>query len=130
MSLQFLSHRWDVECIANGLIVRLSQEDLHSTAISILVDELYELALEHGRANLYVDFANVRRLASIVFGKLISLDRKLRDVDCRLVLCNVDPAVYQAFRAARLTENLDVRLPGDNGFDSHSALETAMSSDL
>jgi anti-anti-sigma factor len=126
MSLQFLSHRWDVESIDNGLVVRLSQQDLDSKSISILVDELFELVQEYGRPNLYVDFANVRRLASIVFGKLISLDRKLRHVDCCLILCNVEPAVYQAFRAARLTENLDVRLRREEKFDSQLALEAAM----
>ena len=109
MALQFLSHNWEVAHVDDGILVTLSQRELDSQAIWILVDELFELALESGRPNLYVDFANVRHLAGIVFGKLITLDKKLREVDCRLILCNVDRFLYQSFRAARLTENLDIR---------------------
>jgi anti-anti-sigma factor len=109
MALQFLSYNWEVENVDDGIMVTLSQRELDSKAIWILVDELFELALESGQQNLYVDFAHVRHLAGIVFGKLITLDKKLRDVDCRLVLCNVDRSLYQSFRAARLTDNLDIR---------------------
>jgi anti-anti-sigma regulatory factor len=109
MSLQFLSCSWEVQHVDSGIMVTLSQEDWDSKAIWVLFDELFELALEHGQPNLYVDFGNVRRLAGIVFGKLITLDRKLREVDCRLVLCNVEQALYQSFRAARLTENLEIQ---------------------
>jgi anti-anti-sigma regulatory factor len=110
MALQFVSHNWQVEHIENGIVVILSQQELDSRAIWILVDELFELAQESGQPNLYVDFGNVRRLANIVFGKLITLDKKLRDVDCRLILTNVNAFVYQSFRAGRLTENLDIRV--------------------
>ena len=106
MSLQFLSQRWEVTTTASGLTVTIAQQELDSNAIWILFDELYQLALEYGKPNLLVDFKNVRRLANIGFGKLITLDKKLRDVDCRLVLSNVNPALYKALQAARLTENL------------------------
>jgi anti-anti-sigma factor len=109
MSLQFLSHAWEVGTVDSGIVVTLNQQDLDSKAIWVLVDELFELALEHGEPNLYVDFGNVRSVASIVFGKLITLDKKLRNVDCRLVLCNVNSFLYRLFRAARLTENLVIR---------------------
>jgi anti-anti-sigma regulatory factor len=109
MLLPLLSDEWLVERLENGIRVTLNQQELDSKTIWILVDELFELVLKTGQTNLYVDFGNVRRLASIVFGKLITLDKKLRAMDCRLILCNVDPFVYQSFRAARLTENLDIR---------------------
>jgi anti-anti-sigma regulatory factor len=108
MSLQFLSCSWQVENVASGIMVKLAQEEWDSKAVWVLFDELFEVALEHGQPNLYVDFGNVRRVAGIVFGKLITLDKKLRKVDCQLVLCNVEPALYQSFRAARLTENLTI----------------------
>jgi anti-anti-sigma factor len=109
MSLQFLSCSWEVETVDSGILVRLSQEELDSKAVWVLFDELFELALENGQPNLFVDFGNVRRLAGIVFGKLITLDKKLREVDCRLILCNVHPSLYQTFRAARLTDNLEIQ---------------------
>jgi anti-anti-sigma factor len=110
MALQFVSHNWQVEHVDDGLTVTLSQQELDSKAVWILVDELFELAQESGKPNLYVDFGNVRRIASVVFGKLITLDKRLREVDCRLILCNVDAFVYESFRSVRLTENLDIRV--------------------
>jgi anti-anti-sigma factor len=109
MALTLLSRNWDVEQVSDGIRIALRQQELDSKAIWVLFDELFELAVESGKPHLYVDLQNVRSLASIVFGKLITLDKKLRDVDCRLILCNPDPFVYQSFRAARLTENLDIR---------------------
>ncbi len=109
MALQFLSHNWQVENLEDGIVVALSQQALDSKTIWILVDELVELAHENGKPILYVDFSQVRRIASILFGKLITLDRKLREMDCHLILCNLDPFVYESFRMARLTENLDIR---------------------
>ena len=103
MSLQFLSH--EVTSTASGLTFTIAQQELDSNAIGILFDELYQLALEYGKPNLLVDFKNVRCLANIGFGKLITLNKKLREVDCRLVLCNVDPSLYKAFQSARLTKN-------------------------
>jgi anti-anti-sigma regulatory factor len=109
MALQVLSEFWSADAVHDGVVVELSQEVLDSRAVWVLFDELFELAVDSGLSTLYVDFQNVRRLASIVFGKLITLDKKLRDIDCRLIICNPDPFVYQSFRAARITENLDIR---------------------
>jgi anti-anti-sigma factor len=110
MSLQFLSHSWQVGCVDDGIMVTLSQQELDSKRLWAMADELFELAQENGQPNLYVDFTNVRSLASVIFSILVSLDKRLRDGGCRLILCNLDPFVYQSFRATGLTENLDIRV--------------------
>jgi anti-anti-sigma regulatory factor len=110
MSFVFLAHPWEVKNVDDGLMVTVSQNELDASTIAVLVDELVELARESGQGKLYVDFSQVRQLANIVFGKLITLDAKLRNMDCRLTLCNVQSYLYQSFQAARLTDNLDIRL--------------------
>jgi anti-anti-sigma factor len=108
----FLSHSWEVTNVDDGILVTIAHHELDAATIAVLVDDLCELARESGQPNLYVDFDQVRQLASIVFGKLISLDGRLREMGCRLVLCNLDPFLYQTLRATRLTDSLDVRVSG------------------
>jgi anti-anti-sigma regulatory factor len=110
MSLQLLSPAWEItNSDTEGVTVALEPEELDSKTVWVLFDELFELAMESLQSTLYVDCDNVRRVARIVFGKLITLDKKLRKSECRLVLCNVEPGLYRAFQAARLTENLEIR---------------------
>jgi anti-anti-sigma factor len=110
MSFHFLSHSWEVSNLEDGIMVTISQRELDASTVAVLVDELFELVRESGQSNLYVDFSNVRQLASIVFGKLITLDTLLRKMECRLILCNLDPFLYQSFQTTRLADNLDVRV--------------------
>jgi anti-anti-sigma factor len=109
MSLQFLSHSWQVENLEDGIMVTVHQQELDSRTLWILADELFELAQECGQPNLCVDFGKVYSLPSAVLGILIKLDKQLRNIWCRMILNKVGPLVYQSLRAARLTENLDIR---------------------
>jgi anti-anti-sigma factor len=99
MSLYTLSHLWEVEDVEDGISVRLTPRDLDVHTLSILADELTELALESGRPNLYLDFGRVNLLTSVVIGKLFAVDRRLREAGGRLVLCRLDPAVRGVFQA-------------------------------
>jgi anti-anti-sigma factor len=110
MSIHFLSHKWEVTNLDDGIEVTLHQQELDANTIADLVDELVELVRESGQSTLYVDFDNVRVLASIVFGKLITLDARLTKMACKLILCNMDSFIYQTFEATRLIDTLDIRL--------------------
>jgi anti-anti-sigma factor len=105
----FCCHSWEVRDMKDGTLVKLSYRDLDLETIPVLVDELFELVQESGQPNLYLDFAAIRVLPSVVMGKLISLEGKLREHGGRLVLTNIDPFVYQTFQATRLTDVLDIR---------------------
>lgn len=115
MSFHFVSHRWEIENVEDGMVVTVNPSDLDATHVSTQVDELFELMQESGQPNLYLDFINVHLAPSVVFGKLIALEGKLRQVGCRLVLCGVDAHLYDALQAAGLTDVFDVRisLPDD-----------------
>ena len=99
MSLYTLSHLWEVEDVEDGISVRLTHRDLDVQTLSILADELTEIALESGRPTLYLDFGRVNLLNSVVIGKLFAVDRRLREAGGRLVLCNLDSNVGGVFRA-------------------------------
>ena len=92
-----------------ALLIRLTNRDLDSETIPVLVDDLIEVVLESGHPNLYLDFSQIRMLASAILGKMLSLDTRLREHGGRLIVVNLDPQLYETFQATRLTEVLDVR---------------------
>jgi anti-anti-sigma factor len=110
MSFHFLSHPWDVRNVADGIFVTLTQRDLDRMTVSLMVDELYDLVLENGAANLYLEFEQVNYLASIVISKMIGLDARLRLVGGRLILSNLDPSLYETLQAACVADTLDIRV--------------------
>jgi anti-anti-sigma regulatory factor len=95
MSMHFVSHPWQVQDVEDGIIVKLTEQDLDSA----MVDELLDLALESGRPNLCLDLLEVRAISGTVAAKLFSLDRRLRRAGSRLVLCNLAPLLCEALQA-------------------------------
>jgi len=90
MSLHFVSHRWEVEDFEDGTLVRLARQDLDELNAAQLVDELFDLACDLGRAHLYLDFTGTGQLPRLVAGQLFALERRLRGIGGRLRLCNLD----------------------------------------
>jgi len=104
MSLQILSHPWDVQRVDDGILVKLSHQDLDLPSLTVLAEELFDLALESSGTVLYLDFAEVDCLASLVVGKLYALDRRLHEVGGRLVLCNLNPGIEELLQAESWSE--------------------------
>lgn len=66
------------------------------------------LALAEGETGrLILNFQGVETIASTMLGKLITLDRKLRERGQRLVLCRLEPSLQDVFRVS----NLDAFFP-------------------
>ena len=99
MSLYVLSHLWEVKDVEDGTSVKLTHRDLDVHTLSILADELAELALESHQPNLYLDFGKVNLLNTVVIGKLFAVDRRLREEGGRLILSNLSPALREVFQA-------------------------------
>lgn len=107
--LHFCTHPWEVQDLEDGTLVVFSQRDLDPESVAVLVDDLYELVLESGRPNLYLDFGRIHLLATMVIGKLISLDKKLQTHGGKLILGNVKPDLHEILRTIRLADVLEVR---------------------
>ena len=99
MSLYVLSHFWEVQDVEDGTSVKITHRDLDVNTLSILTDELFELAHESGQQNLYLDFGNVKFMNTVVMGKLFAVNRRLREGGGRLVLTNLDPIHREVFQA-------------------------------
>lgn len=110
MAFHFCSHAWEVRDMQDGTLVRLSPRDLDPETVSVIVDELFELVQESGQPRLYLNFAEIRQIASVVIGKLLALNARLREHGGRLILLDVNPFPYETMQAARINEVLDIRV--------------------
>jgi len=48
-------------------------------------------------AEVLLNFKNVEFLSSAALGKLITMNRKLQSAGGKLVLCEIDPQIYEVF---------------------------------
>lgn len=110
MAFHFCTHSWEVSQIDDGTLIVMTQSDLDLATVPLLVDDLIETVHESGQPNLYLDFSKVRLISSVVIGKMVAVNDRLREHGGRLIMLGLHPVHYQMFQATRLTETLDVRL--------------------
>jgi anti-anti-sigma factor len=111
MSFHFCTHTWEVRDIDDGTLIMMTQRDLDMETVPLLVEDLFEIVQESGQPNLYLDFSKVQLIASVVIGKMIAVNEKLREHGGRLIVLGLDPVHYEMFQATRLTDMLDIRRP-------------------
>jgi anti-anti-sigma factor len=99
MSLYILAHPWQVQDVADGTLVPISHRDLDVETLSIFADELCELAHENNLPRLYLDFQRVTSLTSVALGKLFAVNRRLKDIGVRLIVCNLSPELQAILHA-------------------------------
>lgn len=66
--------------------------------------ELYSVVEEHGCINVVLDFSNVTKIESVLLSPLISMDKKIKAANGRLVLCSLCADVYEYFVITKLTK--------------------------
>jgi anti-sigma B factor antagonist len=109
MVLQSQSQAWEVQELDDGTLVKVTHRDLDAGTAMLLFDDLLELAHESCHPNLFLDFGGVDYLSSAVLGRLILLDRRLRDAGGRLSLFSLNPQVKELLYSCRFDDLLDVR---------------------
>jgi hypothetical protein len=93
--------RGDLRC------VRLRQTRIEEASIDGLGDELIAAASEEGCARLALSLGPQPPdcLYSIFLGKLIAVQRQLRDMGRTLLLCEAGPEVQAIFAACKLVDH-------------------------
>lgn len=84
--------------------------------IQAIGDQLFSLVDELGRRKVLLNFRNVEFLSSAALGKLITLDRKLKAVKGKLILCSIAKEIQEVFEITRL----------DRVFTMHKDEQTAL----
>jgi anti-sigma B factor antagonist len=95
--------RLEVEDIGDVTVVKfVDRRILDEQNIQVIGDQLFSLVDEVGRRKVLLNFANVEFLSSAALGKFITLQKKLHAANGRLILCNIDPEIYEVFEITKL----------------------------
>jgi anti-sigma B factor antagonist len=92
-------------------------EDLR---IQELGQELIQLVEVDKQRKLVLNFSKVDFLSSAALGKLITLDRKMKNYNGSLKLCCIRPEIYEVFVITKLNRLFDIK---EEEADALAALE-------
>ena len=103
MSSQPRRRRLELEDIGDVTVVNfVDRKILDEQNIQIIGEQLFGLVDEEGRRKLLLNFGNVEYLSSAALGKFITLNKKVNAAGGRLILCNIDPQIYEVFEITKL----------------------------
>jgi len=110
MASQPRKRRLEVEDIGDVTVVNFTDRKiLDEQNIQLIGEQLFSLVDESGRKKVLLNFGNVEYLSSAALGKLITLNKKLQGVGGRLVLCNIDPQIYEVFEITKLNKLFNIQ---------------------
>jgi len=102
--------RLELSEIGDVTVVRfVDRKILDEANIQELGTELFQLVEQENRKNLLLNFSNVDFLSSAALGKLITLDKKVKNHSGRLKLSNIRPEIYEVFAITRLNKLFDIK---------------------
>jgi anti-sigma B factor antagonist len=81
--------------------------------VQAIAKELSHLVEDLGRRKLLLNFTNVEYLSSAALGKLIRLNKKLKAVGGRLVLCNIRAEVYEILETTKMNHLFEMQRQDD-----------------
>lgn len=110
MSTQPRRRRLEVEDIGDVTVINfVDKKILDEQNIQVIGEQLFSLVDQEGRRKLLLNFGNVEYLSSAALGKLITLNKKLQTAGGRLILCNIDPQIYEVFEITKLDKFFNIQ---------------------
>ena len=100
----------EVEDIGEVTVVKfLDREILDEETIQVVGTQLANLVNDLGRRKLLLNFSIVEKMSSRALGTMAGLNKKLKLLGGRLVLCKISPVIYEAFKITNLHTILDIQ---------------------
>ena len=119
MSAQPKRRRLETEIIGDVTVVNFTDKRiLDDENIRIIGEQLFALIDDQGHKKLLLNFTNVEYLSSAALGKFITLNKKVSGAGGKLVLCGIDPTIYEVFEITRLNKLFNIQK------DEQSALQS------
>jgi anti-sigma B factor antagonist len=110
MTSQPRRRRLEVEDIGDVNVVNFTDRKiLDEQNIQLIGEQLFSLVDESGRKKILLNFGNVEYLSSAALGKLITLNKKLQGAGGKLILCNIDPQIYEVFEITKLNKLFNIK---------------------
>ena len=109
MSSPSRRRRLEVEHIGDVTVVNfIDRKILDEQNIQIIGEQLFSLVDELGRRKILLNFGNVEYLSSAALGKFITLNKKVNAASGKLILCNIDPQIYEVFEITKLNKLFNI----------------------
>ena len=119
MSSQPRRRRLEVEDIGEVTVVNfIDRKILDEQNIQKIGEDLFSLVDELGRRKILLNFGNVEYLSSAALGKLITLNNKVSKAGGKLILCNIDPQIYEVFEITRLNKLFTIQKDEQSGLQA------------
>src|SRR5438874_4878475 len=100
--------RLDVDHVGDVTVVRFTDKRiLDEQTIQTIREQLFGLVAALGRCKLLLDFGNVEYLSSPILGELITLNKQMKAAGGQLMMCNIDPQIYEVFEVTKLNKLFD-----------------------
>ncbi len=100
-----VERRLDIEQAGDVTIIRFTDKKiLDETNIQIIGNQLFAVVDEAGRKKIILDFTHVEYLSSAALGKLITMDKKVKNASGQLRLCSIRPDILEVFTITRLNK--------------------------
>jgi anti-sigma B factor antagonist len=110
MSAQPRRRRLEVETIGDVTVVNFTDKRiLDEQNIQAIGEQLFGLVDTQGHKKLLLNFSNVEYLSSAALGKFITLNKKVGTAGGKLVLCAIDPTIYEVFEITRLNKLFNIQ---------------------
>src|SRR5436190_23929944 len=110
MSSQPRRRRLEVEDYGEVTVVNfIDRKILDEQNIQKIGEDLFSLVDELGRRKILLNFSNVEYLSSAALGKLITLNKKVNSSGGKLILCNIDPTIYEVFEITKLNKLFNIQ---------------------
>ena len=81
---------------------------LDESNIQEIGEQLNELVEKHYMVKMLLNFENVEYLSSAALGKLITLNKKIKEENGKLKLCSVRPQIYEVFKITKLNKLFEI----------------------
>jgi len=81
---------------------------LDEAVIQEIGDALFDLVDKQYKTRLLLNFENVEYLSSAALGKLITLNKRIKEENGELKLCNIIPEIYEVFRITKLNRLFEI----------------------
>ncbi len=102
--------RLEVNQVGDVTVVHFrDQKIIEDLGIQELGQELFTLVEAENRKKLVLNFSSVDFLSSAALGKLITLEKKLKNRNGTLKLCCIRPEIYEVFAITRLNRLFDIK---------------------
>jgi anti-anti-sigma factor len=99
----------EAEHIGNVTVVTFTDSELlDEDTIETVGKQLYGLVDKLDTRHLVLNLAAVRRLSTMMLGKLVALNKRVRTSGGRLVLCRIDPDLHKIFGILNLPPPLPI----------------------